>query len=223
MVWAGVSKHHKTKWELNCSSLSIRSTGYGGHSIVEKTQRNAAAARWRSSPSGKGLNCISEYNQHKRRWLSLQITRLEHNWNHLGWTKPQCKENRGYSNHTKSTESKYSIRVEQPSSELRSALCRVNETPLSCVVNRAGTNLLLSLHGHERRCRSWLKNIVIFTLFCDIFDQVWSLLKYWKNVNFVFTINLNLLLHFVTFYSIRNKINAILLHRCLLYLLKIWK
>ena len=24
------------------------------------------------------------------------------------------------------------------------------------------------------------KNIVILTLFCDIFDQVWSLLKYWK-------------------------------------------
>ena len=32
---------------------------------------------------------------------------------------------------------------------------------------------------------------MILTLFCDIFDQVWSLLKYWKNVNFDFTINLN--------------------------------
>ena len=36
-----------------------------------------------------------------------------------------------------------------------------------------------------------IKNIVIFTWFCDIFDQAWSLLKYWKNVNFDFTINLN--------------------------------
>ena len=51
--------------------------------------------------------------------------------------------------------------------------------------------MLLSVHGHRRRCRIRLKNIVIFTLFRDIFDQVWSLLKYWINVNFDFTINLN--------------------------------
>ena len=33
---------------------------------------------------------------------------------------------------------------------------------------------------------------MIFALFCDIhvFDPVWSLLKYWENVNFDFTINL---------------------------------
>ena len=48
------------------------------------------------------------------------------------------------------TESKNSKRLEQPPSELRSALCGVNE------------------------------NIVIFTLFCDILDQIWSLLKYGK-------------------------------------------
>ena len=44
-----------------------------------------------------------------------------------------------------------------------------------------------------------LKNIVIFTLFCDIFDQVWSLLKNWKNVIFDFTINLNLRSLFLNF------------------------
>ena len=33
--------------------------------------------------------------------------------------------------------------------------------------------------------------ILIFTLHCDIFDQAWTLLKYWKNVNSDFTINLN--------------------------------
>ena len=32
---------------------------------------------------------------------------------------------------------------------------------------------------------------MIFTLCCDIFDQAWSLLKYWENVNFDFTINVN--------------------------------
>ena len=37
-----------------------------------------------------------------------------------------------YSDHTESTDSKTSQRVEQPPSELRSALCDVNETPLSC-------------------------------------------------------------------------------------------
>ena len=50
------------------------------------------------------------------------------------------------------------------------------------VVNSAGTYSLLSLHGYGRRCRIWLKNIMIFTctLFCDMYDQVWSLLKHWK-------------------------------------------
>ena len=37
-----------------------------------------------------------------------------------------------YSDHTESTGSKNSVRVEQPPSELRSALSAVNETPLSC-------------------------------------------------------------------------------------------
>ena len=47
MVWAGVFLHHKTclhKGELNCSSLSTRNAGYGGHSIVGKPQKNAVAA-----------------------------------------------------------------------------------------------------------------------------------------------------------------------------------
>ena len=35
--------------------------------------------------------------------------------------------------------------------------------------------------------------------FCDIFDQVWSLLKYWKNVNFDFIINLNFAFAFFNF------------------------
>ena len=106
----------------------------------------------------------------------------------------------GYSDHTESTDSKKSLQVEQPPSELRSALCDVNETSLSCRSEQCGrTYPLLSLHGHGRRCRIWLKNIVIFTLFCGIFDQVLSLLKYWKNVNFYFTINLNLAFAFFNF------------------------
>ena len=52
-------------WELNCSSLSTGSTGNGGHSIVEKSWRNAVAARWCSSPSDKGHHCISECKQRK--------------------------------------------------------------------------------------------------------------------------------------------------------------
>ena len=62
---------------------------------------------------------------------------------------------------------------------------------------------------------------MIFTLFCDIFDQAGSLLKYWINVNFDFTINLNFVFHFLTLNFIQNKINAMLLHTCRLYLLKI--
>ena len=58
---------------------------------------------------------------------------------------------------------------------------------------------------------------MIFILFCDIFDPVWSLLKYWKNVNFDFTINLNFAFAFFNFYFIQNKINAILLHKCRIF------
>ena len=74
-----------------------------------------------------------------------------------------------------------------------------------------GTYLLLSLDGHGRQYSIYLKNVVIFTLFCDIFDQVWSLLKYWKNVNFNFTINLNFAFPYfnLLFYSKSNKCNYI--------------
>ena len=40
---------------------------------------------------------------------------------------------------------------------------------------------------------------MIFTLFYDIFDHVWSLQKYWENVNFDFTINLNFAFAFFNF------------------------
>ena len=52
---------------------------------------------------------------------------------------------------------------------------------------------------------------MIFTLFCDIFDQAWSLLNYWKNVNFEFTINFNFAFAFfeLLFYSQKNKCNFI--------------
>ena len=46
--------------------------------------------------------------------------------------KPQCEENMGYSDHTESTESK------RPPLELRSALCDVNEAPLSCHSDAGG-------------------------------------------------------------------------------------
>ena len=59
---------------------------------------------------------------------------------------------------------------------------------------------------------------VILYLLCFV---AWSLIKYWKNVNFDFAINLNFAFTFFNFYFIRNKINAILLHTCRLYLLKI--
>ena len=82
---------------------------------------------------------------------SPDLNIVENIWVEL---KPRCKENRGYSDCTESTKSKHSLRVEQPPSELRSALCDVNETPLSCRSEQCeGTYPLLSLHGHGRRCR----------------------------------------------------------------------
>ena len=58
------------------------------------------------------------------------------------------------------------------------------------VVNSAGDILATNFTCTWTPLQDLNQNIVIFTLFCDIFDQVWSLLKYWKNVNFDFTINL---------------------------------
>ena len=75
----------------------------------------------------------------------------------------------GYSNHTESTESKTSLRVEQPPSELRSALCDVNETPLSCRSEQYGLTYRLEM---DAAAGFALRNIAIFTLFFDIFDQV---------------------------------------------------
>ena len=117
-------------------------------------------------------------------WEFLLIKRA---WMVFGWTKPPCKENRGHLGHTESSESKISLRQIY----ICSVMWRYWVVTVLPQWPVWGDKPLLSLHGHGRRCRIWLKNIVIFTLFCDIFDQVWSLLKYWKYVNFNFTINLN--------------------------------
>ena len=111
--------------------------------------------------------------------------------------------------------------------------CYVTSMRRRClaVVNSGGTYPLLTLYGHWSRCRIWYRNIVIFTLFCDINDQVWSLLKYWKNVNFDFTI-FEIVFEFLIFNFIWNKINAILFHISFIFaenlkmiwpvLMKIW-
>ena len=57
----------------------------------------------------------------------------------LGWTKLPRKENKGYSDHTESTESNHSLRVEKnPPSELCSAFYDVNEMLLSCRSEQCG-------------------------------------------------------------------------------------
>ena len=45
MVWAGVYLHHKTNIVFIKGNLTAARYQYGGHSIVEKPQRNAVAAR----------------------------------------------------------------------------------------------------------------------------------------------------------------------------------
>ena len=45
---------------------------------------------------------------------------------------------RGYFDHTELSESKNYLQVEQLPSELFSALCDVNETPLSCLIEQCG-------------------------------------------------------------------------------------
>ena len=181
--------------------------------LLLRNQRNAVDARWFSSPSGKGHHCISECKRRKccrspppPKSPDLHI--IGKKWDELNRRVSRTGAIL-YSDHTESTESKNYLQVEQPPSELRSALCDVNGTPLSCRSEQwgggggggggGGTYPLLSLHGHGRRCRIWLRNIVIFTLFYDIFDQVWSLLKYWKNMNFYFTIDLNYAFAFFNF------------------------
>ena len=111
------------------------------------------------------------------------ITRLQHTLTHLGWIKPPCKENRCYIDHTESNESNNSLRMEQPPSELRSELCDVNETPLSCrclaVANSAGNISRYYVYMDMDAAAGFDLRILWYLLFfCDIFDPVWSLLKY---------------------------------------------
>ena len=78
--------HHKTNFVFINGNLTAASAGYGGHSIVEKPQRNAVPARWGSNPSGKGHHCISECKQRKCRQLSPKspdLNMIENFWDEL--------------------------------------------------------------------------------------------------------------------------------------------
>ena len=71
--------------KLDSSSLPTRSAGHGGHSIVEKPQRHAVAARWCPSPLGKDDNYMSECEQHKccRLPQSHEFNIIENIWDEL--------------------------------------------------------------------------------------------------------------------------------------------
>ena len=146
-----------------------------------------------SSPSGKDHYYISECKQRIYRRLSPRITKLKH--------KSNCRVRR--TDAIPTTLNQLRAKILHEWNNLPQNYVQRHETSMRrrCLVvaNSAGTCSLLSLHGHGRRCRIWLKSIVIFTLSCDIFDQAWSLLKYWKNVNFDFTINLNFAFAFFNF------------------------
>ena len=60
MVWTGVSLHHKTDIVFIKGNLTAAYYQHDMLDTVEKPQRNAVAAWWCSSPSGKGHHCISE-------------------------------------------------------------------------------------------------------------------------------------------------------------------
>ena len=135
MVWADVSLHHKTSIVFingnNCSSLSTRSAGYGCHSIVERPQWNAAAERWCSSLSGKGHYCISECKQRKFRRPLPQppdLNIIENIWDELN---RRVRRTGAIPTSLNQLRAKFSTSGTPPS-ELRSALCDINETPLSC-------------------------------------------------------------------------------------------
>ena len=87
--------------------------------------------------------------------------------------------------------------MEQPPSELplKRSVTSMRRRCLA-VVNSAG-----DIHANKFTW-TWtpLQDLTFFTLFCDIFDQVWSLLKYWENVNSDFTINLNFAFAYLTFF-----------------------
>ena len=175
----------------NCSSLSPQSAVYGGHSIFEKPQRNAVAAWWCSSTSGKGYHCVSECKQRKCRQLppSPRTIRFKHNWKHLGWTKPPCEEFRGYSDHTEQLRSKILYGCNNhPQNYVQLYVTSMRRLVMPKWTVR-GTYLLLSLHGHKRHCKIWLKYIVIFTLFVTFSTKFGLFLSIGKKCDLRFYIN----------------------------------
>ena len=157
----------------NCNSLSTQSAWYGGHSIFEKPQRNAVAAWWCSSTSGRGYHRISECKQRKCRQLPppkpSDLNIIENIWDELNrhvrssgdipttLNQLRAKSLYGCNNHPQNYVQLYVTsmrRIVMPKWTVR------------------GTYLLLSLHGHKRHCKIWLKYIVIFTLLDDIHDMI---------------------------------------------------
>ena len=102
---------------------------------------NAVADRFCSSPSGKDHHCISECKQRKCCQVpqSPDLNIKENIWDELKCRVWRTGATVLYSDHSESTESKTSQRVEQPPAEL--ALCDANETPMSCCSVQCGGHI----------------------------------------------------------------------------------
>ena len=139
MMWAGVSLHHKTNIVFINGNLTAaryqHETLDKSYYIVEKPQRNAVAAGWCSSLSDKGHHYISEHKQRKCRRLPPKSPDLNIVENILDELHVNRRVRRTGAISTTLNQLR---RVEQHASELRSALCDVNETPLSCRSEQCG-------------------------------------------------------------------------------------
>ena len=126
MGWAGVSIHHKTNIVFIKGNLTAARYQHEvldaevipllrNHRGMQLLHDGAPAHLARATTVYLNANTVNVVDFPPK---SSDLNIIENIWDEL---KPLCMENRGYSDHTESTESKSSLRVEQPPSELRSA------------------------------------------------------------------------------------------------------
>ena len=104
MVWSGVSLYHKTNIVFIKENLTAARYQHEvldtevipllrNHRGMQLLHDGAPAHLARATTAYLTANNVNVVDS------PYQITRLKHNWKHLGWTKLPCKENRGYSDH----------------------------------------------------------------------------------------------------------------------------
>ena len=174
-------------WELNCSSLLTRSAGYGGHSIVEKPQRVAVTARWCSGHQARATTAYMNANNVNVVDFppkSPDLIKIESILDELNCCVRRTGAIPTTLNQMRAKSINYWNNLLQD--YVQRCVMSMRRRCLA-VVNGAGG-------GHTRHyvymdidaAAGFDLRILYFILFWDIFDQVWSFLKYWRKCELQF-------------------------------------